>query len=90
MLRNLISIKSKREMDRVECEELVRTFKKLISVYDAKHRFSAADICGMHKGKKKQEYFAAAQSGFNRNYAPMEKIFDEVIETTVRLHEQSF
>ena len=77
-------------MDRREGEELVRTFKKLISVYDAKHRFSAADICGMLKGNKKQGYFAAVQFGLNRNYEPMEKIFDEVIEMTVRLHEQSF
>lgn len=191
VLRNLVGIKSKREMDRVEGEGLVRTFKKLIRVYDAKHKFSAADICGMHKewlgsvyrwagkyrqvnlakkdftfaaahlipglmadfenkylaahtpcriaarneiihslatvhvelllihpfregngrlarmlaslmalqaelppldfgilkGKKKQEYFAAVQFGLNRHYAPMEKIFDEVIERTLRLHE---
>jgi len=38
----------------------------------------------MLKGKKKQEYFGAVQQGFNRDYAPMEKIFDEVIEMTVR------
>ena len=32
---------------------------------------------GMLKGKKKQEYFTAVRFGLNRNYAPMEKIFDE-------------
>ena len=188
VLRNLIGVKSKREMDRVEGEELVRTFQKIVGVYDETHRFSAVDLCDMHqewlggiydwagkyrqvnltkgtftfaavhlipalmanfereflavytpcrfdereevaralavvhvelllihpfregngrlarmfatlmalqaklpilnfdmlKGKKKQEYFGAVQQGLNRDYAPMEKIFDEVIEMTVR------
>jgi len=48
-LRNLIGIKSKREMDTVEGKELVRTFKRLISVYDDNHRFNTADLCSMHK-----------------------------------------
>ena len=39
----------------------------------------------MVKGRKKQEYFIAVQSGFDRNYDPMEKIFAEVIEETLRL-----
>jgi len=42
------------------------------------------------KGKKKQEYFIAVQFGLDRNYATMEKIFDEVIERTLRLQSQSF
>ena len=44
----------------------------------------------MLKGKKKQEYFIAVQFGLDRNYATMEKIFDEVIERTLRLQSQSF
>ena len=39
----------------------------------------------MLKGKKKQEYFGAVQQGLNRDYAPMEKIFDEIIDSTLRL-----
>ncbi len=193
VLRNLIGIKSKREMDSVEGEELVRTFQKIVDVYDETHRFSAVDLCNMHqewlggiydwagkyrqvnltkgdftfaavhlipalmadfereslavytpcrfeereevaralaivhvefllvhpfregngrlarmvaslmalqaelpvlnfsmlKGKKKQGYFEAVQQGLNRNYAPMEKIFGEVIEKTVRLRKRS-
>ncbi len=41
------------------------------------------------KGRKKQEYFIAVQCGLDRNYEPMEKIFDEVIERTLRVRKQS-
>ncbi|MDP2268145.1 MAG: hypothetical protein Q8K46_03155 [Deltaproteobacteria bacterium] len=44
---------------------------------------------GRVKGRKKQEYFIAVQSGLDRNYGPMEKIFDEVIERTLRLRTKS-
>jgi len=194
VLRNLIGIKSKREMDKVESQELVRTFGKLIGVYDSNHRFKAADLSNMHKewlgsiyewagkyrqvnlakgdftfaaahvipglmaefehrclavytpcrmvarnemihalatvhvelllihpfregngrlarmlaslmalqadlppldfsilkGREKREYFIAVQSGLDRTYDPMEKIFDEVIERTLRLRSRSF
>jgi len=193
VLRNLMGVKGKREMDRVEGEKLVGTFKKIVSIYDDTHRFSEVDLCDMHKewlggvydwagryrqvnltkgdftfaaahlipalmadferqylavytpcrfvereeiahalavvhvelllihpfregngrlarmlaslmalqaklplldfgmlkGKKKQVYFAAVQLGLNRNYAPMEKIFGEVIERTLRLQGRS-
>jgi len=36
-------------MDKAEGNELVRTFKKFISVYDENHRFNTADLCEMHK-----------------------------------------
>jgi cell filamentation protein len=36
------------------------------------------------KGRKKEDYFTAVRSGLDRNYGPMEKIFDEVIAWTVR------
>ena len=188
VLRNLIGIKRKREMDAVESEDLVRTVEKLIRAYDEKHRFKAVDLCNMHKewlsriyewsghyrrvnlakggftfaaahvipklmaefeecclavytpcrmvdrneiihalatvhvelllihpfregngrlarllaslmalqaglplldfgvlkGRKKQEYFIAVQAGLDRKYGPMEKIFDEVVERTLR------
>lgn len=45
---------------------------------------------GILKGKKRQEYFTAVRHGLDRNYAPMEKIFDEIIEKTLRLQSQSF
>lgn len=35
------------------------------------------------KGKKKQQYFGAVREGVKRNYAPMEKIFQDVLETTL-------
>ncbi len=40
---------------------------------------------GNIKGKKKKEYFSAIQSGMDRNYAPMEKIFSDVIGRTLRI-----
>ena len=40
---------------------------------------------GMLKGGRKQEYFMAIQCGLDRHYGPMEKIFGEVIEWTLRL-----
>ena len=193
VLRNLLGINRKREMDKVEGRELVRTFTKLIGTYDNNHRFKAADLCAMHrewlggiyewagkyrqvnlakrdftfaaahaipglmaefehqflavytpcrktagneivqalaavhvelllihpfregngrlarmlaslmtlqaalppldfslvKGRKKQEYFIAVQSGLDRDYGPMEKIFDEVIDRTLRLRKRS-
>lgn len=189
VLHNLRGVRLKREMDRVEGEELVRTFRKLIGLYDINHRFSADDLCSMHgewlgniyewagkyrqlnlakgnftfaashaipalmtefekqclavytpcrmtvrrdvvyalavvhvelllihpfregngrlarmlaslmalqaelppldfkllKGRKKEEYFIAVRSGLGRNYDAMAKIFDEVIEWSLRL-----
>lgn len=40
---------------------------------------------GNIKSKKKKEYFAAVQAGMDRNYAPMEKIFSDVIGRTLRI-----
>ena len=193
VVRNLLGIQSKREMDRVEGEELVRTFRDLIGLYDRDHRFNADDLRMMHrewlgniyewaglyrqvnlakgaftfaaaylvpglmtefehhclavhtpcrmtgrreviralsvvhvelllihpfregngrlarmlallmalqaelplldfslvKGRKKEEYFSAVRAGLDRNYGPMEKIFGEVIERTVRVQGSS-
>lgn len=49
VLKNLFGIKSKREMDRIEAAEHVRALTELIAVYDKDHRFTAADICKIHK-----------------------------------------
>ncbi len=38
------------------------------------------------KGKKKIEYFCAVQLGLEKNYRPMEKIFNEVISTTLKAY----
>jgi cell filamentation protein len=187
VLRNLLGIKSKREMDQVEAQEHLRALDELVDLYGPDHRFTADDICKMHrlwlgnvyawagsyrrvniskggfmfaaadqiprlmaelergplqefspcrsgdesevahalavvhvelvlihpfregngrlarllsilmalqaglppldfgniKGKKKKEYFAAVQTGLDRNYEPMERIFSGVIRRTI-------
>lgn len=49
VLRNLLGITRKAEMDRVEAVLLKRTVDALIREYGPRHRFTAADICHMHK-----------------------------------------
>jgi cell filamentation protein len=49
VLRNLIGITSKREMDEVEAREQKRALEEMLSVYTLDHRFKAADICRMHR-----------------------------------------
>lgn len=49
VLKNLLGIKSKREMDRVEAREQLRTLEELSNLYDADHRFTSADVCKIHK-----------------------------------------
>jgi cell filamentation protein len=34
-------------------------------------------------GRRRAEYFAAIQAGMDRNYRPMTKIFEELIERSV-------
>lgn len=48
VLRNLLAITSKREMDLAEAEALKRTTDTLVRSYDIHHRFTAGDICRMH------------------------------------------
>jgi cell filamentation protein len=48
VLKNLLRIKNKREMDRVEASEQLRALERLIVVYGRNHRFNAADICKIH------------------------------------------
>lgn len=48
VLKNVLGIKSKREMDRTEGREQVRALEELTALYDRDHRFTAADICHIH------------------------------------------
>ncbi|HAG52101.1 MAG TPA: cell filamentation protein Fic [Deltaproteobacteria bacterium] len=49
VLRNLLHITHKREMDRREKAEQMRTIEELTAIFAVDHRFTAADICKMHK-----------------------------------------
>lgn len=49
VLKNLLHLTSRREMDRVEGQEQVRTLEKLAMVYDKHHCFTAADVCRIHR-----------------------------------------
>lgn len=49
VLKNLLGIKSKREMERVETIELERVTNEVIDRYDREHRFTVADIYDMHR-----------------------------------------
>jgi len=49
VLKNLLGIKRKREMDRVEAREQLRALHELIEIYGKNHRFTAGDICRIHK-----------------------------------------
>ncbi len=49
VLRNLRGITSKREMDRAEAQEQLRALRELIAIYGVGHRFTAADVCKIHK-----------------------------------------
>jgi len=49
VLKNLLGIKTIREMDRVEARELIRTQEELVRVYDQNHRFTSDDVCRIHR-----------------------------------------
>ena len=49
VLKNLLGIKRKREMDDVEAREQLRALRELIVVYDESHMFTAADVCKIHR-----------------------------------------
>lgn len=49
VLKNLLGIKSKREMDRVEAEEYLRALEEVSDIYDKDYRFIASDVCRIHK-----------------------------------------
>lgn len=49
VLRNLIGVRSVREMARRESEALLSATERLIDETDLNHRFTADDICAMHR-----------------------------------------
>ncbi len=49
VLKNLLGIKRKREMDRLEGLEQLRALRELIKIYSKNHRFTAADIWRIHR-----------------------------------------
>jgi len=49
VLKNLLHITSKREMDRTEGREQVRALEELANLYDRDHRFTAVDVCRIHE-----------------------------------------
>ena len=39
------------------------------------------------EGKRKEEYFAAVRTGLDKNYKPMEKVFNDVISLTLKSYD---
>jgi cell filamentation protein len=48
VLKNLLHIKDKKEIEEIETRELYRATEELTEIYDQDHQFTAADICNMH------------------------------------------
>jgi len=49
VLKNLLHIKTRRELDKAEITALAQATDLLVRTYDRKHRFTASDICYFHK-----------------------------------------
>ena len=49
ILKNLLGIKKKKEMDQVEVREQLRALRELVAMYDEAHVFTAADVCKIHR-----------------------------------------
>jgi cell filamentation protein len=49
VLKNIPGIRKKMELETIETAELLRMTNLLIQTYDRDHRFTAEDICSMHK-----------------------------------------
>lgn len=49
VLKNLLGIKRKKEMDEVEAREQLRALRELIAIYDEAHVFTATDVCKIHR-----------------------------------------
>ncbi|MGH8246905.1 MAG: Fic/DOC family protein [Gammaproteobacteria bacterium] len=49
MLKNRLGIKSAKEMEGVEARALKAAMSGSLGTYDADHRFTAADVCELHK-----------------------------------------
>jgi fido (protein-threonine AMPylation protein) len=66
VLFNKLGITSPKEMDRAEALALEKAFDKLLHSYDKKHRFSAPDICAMHREWLGEIYSWAVYKGSSR------------------------
>jgi cell filamentation protein, protein adenylyltransferase len=94
VLRNLLGIKSKREMDQVEAQEQLHALEALVRIYDQTHRFTAADVRKIHKiwlepvyawaGKYRQMNLIKGDFPFA---SANQKVFSAVIRRTRRVHE---
>jgi cell filamentation protein len=49
VLKNLLHIKTRRELDKAEITALAQATDLFVRTYDRKHRFTASDICYFHK-----------------------------------------
>lgn len=49
VLKNLLGVRGKREMDQVEAKAHLHAIEELTRKYDSDHRFIAKDICMMHR-----------------------------------------
>lgn len=49
VLRNNLGIKSSRQMDVAEAQALTQAMEAFVAQYDEHHRFTAGDICEMHR-----------------------------------------
>lgn len=49
VLRNLLHITRKREMDLIEAEQYALVLPKLMGMYSREHRFSSEDVCTIHR-----------------------------------------
>ncbi len=49
VLKNLLGIKRKNQMDEVEAREQLRALRELIAIYDEAHVFTATDVCKIHR-----------------------------------------
>jgi len=63
-----------------------RTARLLAILMALQARLAPLDFGGI-KGRKRHEYFAAVQAGLDRDYKPMENVFNAVIRRTRRVHE---
>jgi cell filamentation protein len=49
VLKNRLGIVSKQDMDEAEARALERAMNQLVRMYDENHRFTATDICELHR-----------------------------------------
>lgn len=61
VLKNKRGVAGRREMDEIESREQFRALNEFVSIYDREHRFSATDICHMHKVWLEDVYVWAGQ-----------------------------